>query len=113
MISSLRHRLQSKGFCRKSAFLRPTVKIVCRKINALRALTFLFSVICDRTLRGGWRGHAFLSSLSTYTIDHLACIRGVIYHIGQRLGRMVTKLTMPEKLSDSFISILRTVLVER
>jgi hypothetical protein len=54
-------------------------------------------------LRGGWRDHAFLSSLSAHMIDHLACIRGVICHIGQRLGRMVNKLTIPEKLSDSFI----------
>ena len=38
------------GFCRKVAFLRPNVKIVCCKISDLRASTFLFSVICDRTL---------------------------------------------------------------
>ena len=38
-----------QGFCRKVAFLRPNVKIVCCKISDLRASTFLFSVICDRT----------------------------------------------------------------
>jgi hypothetical protein len=37
------------GFCRKVVFLRPNVKIVCRKINGLQASTFLFSIICDRT----------------------------------------------------------------
>jgi len=40
---------EREGFCRKVAFLRTNVKIVCRKINDLRASTFLFSVICDRT----------------------------------------------------------------
>src|SRR5262245_52789352 len=40
----------SGRFCRKVAFLRPNEKIPCRKINDLRVSTFLFSVICDRTL---------------------------------------------------------------
>src|SRR5262249_48466483 len=48
-------------FCRKVAFLRPHVKIVSRKINDLRASTFLFSVICDRTPQ-----RAFLELLSTF-----------------------------------------------
>src|SRR5215813_12474882 len=47
-------RLQvQKRFCRKVAFLRPNEKIPCRKINDLRVSTFLFSVICDRTLEAG------------------------------------------------------------
>jgi hypothetical protein len=41
---------EPREFCRKFAFLRPNAKIVCRKINGLHASTFLFSVICDRTL---------------------------------------------------------------
>ena len=40
---------QFVGFCRKVAFLRPNAKIVYCKIRDLRASTFLFSVICDRT----------------------------------------------------------------
>src|SRR2546425_10372931 len=35
--------------CRKVAFSRENSKTVSWKINGLRAQTFLFSVICDRT----------------------------------------------------------------
>src|SRR4030095_7025271 len=38
------------GFCRKVGFWRPNPKIGYQKINDLRVLTFLFSVICDRAL---------------------------------------------------------------
>jgi hypothetical protein len=40
----------AERFCRKVAFLTPNQKITCRKINGLRVPTFLFSVICDRTV---------------------------------------------------------------
>ena len=44
-------RMDGKRFCRKVALLRPNEKIPCRKINDLRVSTFLFSVICDRTVQ--------------------------------------------------------------
>ena len=44
-------RCQSlNGLCRKMAFSRQNPKIVYRKTNDLRDQTFLFSVMCDRTL---------------------------------------------------------------
>src|SRR4029450_9183680 len=40
--------MESVWFCRKVGFWRPNPKIGYQKINDLRVLTFLFSVICDR-----------------------------------------------------------------
>jgi hypothetical protein len=48
------------GLCRKVAFRRQNLKMGYRKINGLRASTFLFSVICDR------------APVSAVTIDVLA-----------------------------------------
>jgi hypothetical protein len=40
-----------RRLCRKVAFRRQNLKMGYRKINGLRASTFLFSVICDRAFK--------------------------------------------------------------